>query len=47
MKICSKTHKIAPFKIIFSGKDAPEPRSKRLAQPPKKLANPAYAHGLY
>ena len=38
MKICSKTHQIAPFKRNFSGKGAPEPSSKRLAQPPKKLA---------
>ena len=58
MKICSKTHQIAPFKKYFSGKHAPEPSSKRMATPhvaspppPKKnscppLANPAYAHEL-
>ena len=33
MKICSKTHQIAPFKKIFSGKHAPEPPSKCLATP--------------
>ena len=25
MKICSKTHQIAPFKKFFSGKHAPKP----------------------
>ena len=25
MKICSKTHQIAPVKKIYSGKHAPEP----------------------
>ena len=57
MKICAKTHQIAPFKNNFSGNYAPEPPSKRMATPrvesppPKKnnwppLANPAYAHEL-
>ena len=30
MKICSKTHQIAPFKKIF-GEACPEPPSKRMA----------------
>ena len=54
MKICSKTHQIAPFKIFFSGNQAPNPPSKRLATPRvastqkswPPLANPAYAHTL-
>ena len=54
MKICSKTHQIAPFKIFFSGKHAPNPPSKCLATPRfastqkswPPLANPAYAHTL-
>ena len=57
MKICSKTHQIAPFKNFFPGKHAPEPPSKRMATPrvasplpPKNswppLANPAHAHEL-
>ena len=33
VKICSKTHRIVPFKKIFSGKHAPGPLSKRLATP--------------
>ena len=33
MKICSKTHQIASFKKLFSGKHAPDPPSKRLATP--------------
>ena len=54
MKICSKTHQIAPFQIFFSENHAPEPPSKHLATPRvastqkswPPLANPAYAHGL-
>ena len=57
MKISSKTHQIAPLKILFGGKHAPEPHSKRVAttrvtsRPPPNnswppLANPAYAHEL-
>ena len=55
MKICSKTHQIAPFKKNFRGSMPLNPPSKRLAtsrisqlSPPKSwppLANPAYAHG--
>ena len=30
MKICSKTHKIAPFKKKFSEKHAPEPPEQTL-----------------
>ena len=37
MKICSKTHQIAPLKYFFSGKHAPEPPSKRMATP--RVAN--------
>ena len=33
MKIYSKTHQIAPLKIFFSVKHAPEPPSKRVATP--------------
>ena len=32
-KILSKTHQIAPFLKIFSGKHSPEPPSKRVASP--------------
>ena len=46
MKICYKTHQIAPFKKKNSGKHAPEPPSKRMAirhasqaPPPKKKQN--------
>ena len=57
MKICSKTHQIAPLKNIFRGSMPPNPPSKRVAMPrvashhPKKnswppLANPAYADEL-
>ena len=58
MKICSKTHQIAPFKNIFRGGMSPNPPSKRMATPrvailasPQKnswppLANPAYVHEL-
>ena len=57
MKLCSKTHQIAPFNKIFSwnliGSIPPNPSNKplrgmQLAQTTKKLiplANPAYAHG--
>ena len=53
MKLCSKTHQIAPFNKIFSWKHSPKPSNKplrgmQLAQTTKKLiplANPAYAHG--
>ena len=38
MKICSKTDQIAPFKISFSGKHAPEPPPKRMATP--RVASP-------
>ena len=33
MKIWTKTHQIALFKTIFSGKHAPRPHSKSLATP--------------
>ena len=43
MKICSKTHQIAPFKKKNSGKHAPEPPNKRShasqAPPPPKKKN--------
>ena len=54
MKICSKTHQIAPFNFFFFSEACPEPPSKRLATPRvpstqkswPPLANPAYAHTL-
>ena len=51
MKICSKTHQIAPIKKIL-GSMPPNPPSKRMTTPRVAskswypLANPAYAHGL-
>ena len=42
MKICSKTHQIAPFKNYFSGKHAPNPLAnawlRHASQVLKKLA---------
>ena len=38
MKICSKTHQIAPFKNFFSVKHPSEPPSKRMATP--RVASP-------
>ena len=38
MKICSKTHQIAPFPPKNLGKHAPEPPTKRLATP--RVASP-------
>ena len=53
MKLCSKTHQIAPFNKKFSWKHSSKSLQQaksgmQLAQTPKKLiplANPAYAHG--
>ena len=33
MKICSKTHQIAPIKFFFRGSMPPNPPSKRVAMP--------------
>ena len=38
MKICSKTHQIAPFKTFFRGSMPPNPPSKRMATP--RVASP-------
>ena len=54
MKICSKTHQTAPFKIFWGGSIPRTPLAnawlRHASQAPKKswppLANPAYAHAL-
>ena len=49
MKICSKTHQIAPFKKISRGSMPPNPLANAWPSLPKSwppLANPAYVHGL-
>ena len=56
LKICSKTHQIAPLNFFFRESMLPNPPSKRVAYhasqapPPNNswppLANPAYAHEL-
>ena len=38
MKICFKTHQIAPFKKMFWGSMPPNPPSKRMATP--RVASP-------
>ena len=55
MKICSKTHQIAPFKKQFSGKHAPElPQQthgyatrRKPPPPPKKNSWPPLANPAY
>ena len=55
MKICSKTHQIAPFKIFFWGSMPPNPPSKcvatpRVVSPPppkKKIVAPPLANPAY
>ena len=49
MKICSKTHQIAPFKNIFRGSMSPNPPSKRMTTsrvsilaPPQKIVGPPW-----
>ena len=50
MKICFKTHRIAPLNFFFRGSMSPNPPSKRKPPPPNNswppLANPAYVHEL-
>ena len=44
MKICSKTHQVAPFKNIFSEKHAPNPLAnawlRHASQAPQKIGPP-------
>ena len=55
MKICSKTHQIAPFKKKFRGRMPPNPPSKRMATrrkppppfPPPKNSWPPLANSAY
>ena len=55
MKICSKTHQIAPFKNLFRGSMPPNPHSKRMATPSvasppppqKKNSRPPLANPAY